>query len=225
LVIKILLGGELFWFGTGTGNDTEGTRGGQYAFGLELTCWLLPWRCLGGSSSSDSVRSMTTDGRFLAFGVAVLVDWLRPVLLADADSVGTGENGLSATGSSLTFDLRGTIASSLSESVSGESWDLFRLPFVDLGSSGFQVPSGSIETCVILNFSVAVRISCTYLQCEPRHLRSDCLLVNGNVFKGGRFVADRTRPERRLFLHLKVRFRVEALHVGTLVSATRHFDA
>ena len=164
MVIKILLGGELLWLGAGTGNDTEGT-GGQYVFGVELTCWLLlPWCCIGGSSSSDRVRSMTTDGLFLALGVAVLVDWLRPVLLADADSAGTGENGLGAAYSTLTFDLRCIITNSLSLSLSAESWDLLRLPFADLGSSGFQVPSGSIETCVILNLSVAVRISCTYLQ-------------------------------------------------------------
>ena len=35
-----LLLSAMFWLGAGTGNDTEGTRG-QYAFGLELTCWLL----------------------------------------------------------------------------------------------------------------------------------------------------------------------------------------
>jgi hypothetical protein len=154
----------LLWLDAGTGNDTEETRG-QWDLGLELTCrLLLPWRCVGGSSSSDSVRSMTTDDRFLDFGVTVLVEWLRPVLLADAESGGAGENGL-GTDSTLTYVLRGgTIINWLSESESVESWDLLRLPLV-LGASVFQLPSGSIETCVIpLELSVAARISCTYLQ-------------------------------------------------------------
>jgi len=115
LVINIELGGESCCIG---GNDTDGTLG-QYVFGLGLTCWLLvPLECFlfGGSSSSDNVRSMTSEGRFLPFGVTVLVEWLPPALLVDAESAGIDENMLGTADSSLTFDERGIIIKSLSES-------------------------------------------------------------------------------------------------------------